>query len=365
MSFNSKYSGQQVENLLDQVANGNTGGGGGGITTETDPIFSASPASKITDENITSWNNKVDKVDGKQLSTEDFTTLLKQKLDGLSNYDDTEIQEAVSKLRTDLDTLVSGDTTTAIKTFNEVIAFLDGIEDSESLDAIIASIEQQIAAKGTYSKPSTGIPESDLSSAVQTSLRKANTALQEIPSSYVTQGYLNSQNYVNSSYVNSQVSPLTTSISAKQDRLVSGANIRTINGKSILGGGNIVIEGGSSGVGGKEYVDAPTILEPSGTLVYFDSNSKLEPNKVYVVTNKEISGFLLSYNAVDMTDSLCDEYSIMFKTGSDGASITIPEDWIVSNNSKLFRGYVEISIVRTTYQDGNIFKVVIANFEQS
>lgn len=29
MSFNSKYSGQQVENLLDQVANGNTGGTGG------------------------------------------------------------------------------------------------------------------------------------------------------------------------------------------------------------------------------------------------------------------------------------------------------------------------------------------------
>lgn len=90
---------------------------------------------------------KVDKVDGKQLSTEDFTTLLKQKLEGLSNYDDTEIQEAVSKLRSDLDTLVSGDTTKAIKTFNEVIAFLDGITDTEDLSSIIASIEQQIAAK--------------------------------------------------------------------------------------------------------------------------------------------------------------------------------------------------------------------------
>ena len=95
MSYNSKYKGSEVEELLDSIG------------------------------------NKVDKVDGKQLSTEDFTTLLKQKLDSLSNYDDTEISQAVSKLRTDLDTLVSGDTTTAIKTFNEVIAFLDGIEDSE------------------------------------------------------------------------------------------------------------------------------------------------------------------------------------------------------------------------------------------
>lgn len=91
--------------------------------------------------------NKVDKVDGKQLSTEDFTTLLKQKLEGLQNYDDTEVQQAVSKLRTDLDTLVSGDATTAIETFNEVIAFLEGVSDTEDLEGIIASIEQQIAGK--------------------------------------------------------------------------------------------------------------------------------------------------------------------------------------------------------------------------
>ncbi len=91
--------------------------------------------------------DKVDKVAGKQLSTEDFTTLLKLKLEGLQNYDDTAITKALSDLQTAFDTLVSGDSTTAIKTFNEIIAFLSGIEDSESLDSIIASIEQQIAGK--------------------------------------------------------------------------------------------------------------------------------------------------------------------------------------------------------------------------
>lgn len=109
--FNSKYSGEEVDGLLDEIG------------------------------------NKVDKVDGKQLSTEDFTTALKNKLNGLSNYDDTTISQAVEKLRIDLDALVSGDTTTAIKTFNEVIAFLDGISDTEDLAGIIASIEQQIAGK--------------------------------------------------------------------------------------------------------------------------------------------------------------------------------------------------------------------------
>lgn len=123
MSYNSKYKGSEVEELLDSIG------------------------------------NKVDKVDGKQLSTEDFTTLLKEKLDGLSNYDDTAIQASISKLRTDLDTLVSGDTTTAIKTFNEVIAFLDGLEDTEDLASIIASIEQQIAAKASQSDIPTKVGE--------------------------------------------------------------------------------------------------------------------------------------------------------------------------------------------------------------
>ena len=91
--------------------------------------------------------NKVDKVNGKQLSTEDFTKAFKEKLESLNNYDDSDIESALSKLRSDFDTLVSGDTTTAIETFNEIIAFLEGVSDSENLDSIIAAIEQQIAGK--------------------------------------------------------------------------------------------------------------------------------------------------------------------------------------------------------------------------
>lgn len=145
MAYNSKYTGQEVENLLDQIAKGNAGDGD--ITTESDPIFSASPAASITEEKKTEWDNKVDKVSGKQLSTEDFTSALKSKLEGLNNYDDTELSNALSTLRGDFDKLVSGDTTTAIKTFNEVIAFLDGIQDTQDLSSIIASIEQQVAGK--------------------------------------------------------------------------------------------------------------------------------------------------------------------------------------------------------------------------
>ena len=90
---------------------------------------------------------KVDKVDGKGLSTEDFTTALKNKLESLQRYDDTAISAAIAELRNDFDTLVESDTSGAIDKFKEIIAFLNGIEDSESLDSIIASIEMQIAGK--------------------------------------------------------------------------------------------------------------------------------------------------------------------------------------------------------------------------
>lgn len=173
MAYNSNYTGAEVQDILDSV------------------------------------KGKVDKVEGKGLSTEDFTIILKQKLEGLSNYDDTELSEALSTLRGDLDKLVSGDTTTAIKTFNEVIAFLDGIQDTQDLSGIIASIEQQIAGK----------------------MDKVTLA------TVATSG----------SYNDLSNKPTIPDVSSKQDKLVSGTNIKTINGTSLLGSGDIVISGGEGG----------------------------------------------------------------------------------------------------------------------
>jgi hypothetical protein len=327
MSFNSKYSGQQVENLLDQVANGNTGGsgGGGGITTELDPIFSASPAAKITNDNISSWNNKVDKVDGKQLSTEDFTTALKNKLSGLNNYDDTEIQEAVSKLRTDLDTLVSGDTTTAIKTFNEVIAFLDGLEDTEDLANIIASIEQQIAAKGTYSKPSTGIPKSDLASAVQTSLGKADTALQS-----------------------EQYKGTVTSVK------INGAT-KTPNANGVVDLGTIEGGGGSSSGGSGVYAEVN-----HGTS---DTTFELTPNTFHVWD--EVASLDLSFG--DETAGVANEYLFQFMSGSTATTLTLPDvNWANNSEPTIAENKIyQISVLKglgSVLEFNNEASVILINF---
>lgn len=45
---------------------------------------------------------------------------------------------------------------------------------------------------------------------------------------------------------------LTSLETQKQDNLVSGFNIKTINGSSILGSGNIEIQGGGGGEGGSD-----------------------------------------------------------------------------------------------------------------
>lgn len=46
----------------------------------------------------TAMSNKVDKIDGKGLSTNDFTNEYKAKVDGFSNYNDTEVRSLISGL---------------------------------------------------------------------------------------------------------------------------------------------------------------------------------------------------------------------------------------------------------------------------
>lgn len=139
---------------------------------------------------------------------------------------------------------------------------------------------------GTYSKPSGGIPKSDLASAVQTSLGKADTALQS-----------------------------HQDISGKQDKLVSGTNIKTINGTSLLGSGNIVISGGggsSSGSGAYAEVNHGTS----------DTTFTLTPNTFHVWD--EVSALTLTLGSE--TAGVANEYLFQFTSGATVTSLTLPDD---------------------------------------
>ena len=86
----------------------------------------------------------------------------------------------------------------------------DLVDDTNKTNKFVTSTDKT-NWNAKYDKPSGGIPSTDLSSAVQTSLGKADSAIQDI--------------------------------SGKQDLLVSGTNIKTVNNTSLLGSGNIEISG--------------------------------------------------------------------------------------------------------------------------
>lgn len=350
MSYNSKYTGAEVEALLDASGNKQDKiedletireGASKGATA-----LQSVPAEYVTETELTNkgyattsaLNNKVDKVSGKQLSTEDFTSTLKTKLEGLSNYDDTELSEALSTLRGDFDKLVSGDTTTAIKTFNEVIAFLDGIQDSQDLSSIIASIEQQIAGKMdkvTLATVATSGSYNDLTD--QPDFIKgvaingttiANTSGTVYLPNASTGGYgitkLNSSTSSTSTLEAATPSAVKAAYdlaNGKQDKLTSGTNIKTINGTSILGSGDITISGGSSSSGSGVYTEVN-----HGTS---DTTFTLTPNTFHVWD--EVASLTLTLG--DETAGVANEFLFQFTSGATATSLTLPDDIKWANDS--------------------------------
>jgi len=98
------------------------------------------------------------------------------------------ILETFIKLRDDIITWVTNNLNQKAnisyvdEKFDSITEF-DPTEIQEAIDANTAAIDTK------YTKPETGIPESDLSVSVQTSLGKANTAIQSLDG-YATETYV-------------------------------------------------------------------------------------------------------------------------------------------------------------------------------
>ena len=97
----------------------------------------------------------------------------------------------------------------------------------------------------------------------------------------------------------SLVETLNEAITNKQDTLVSGTNIKTVNGVSILGTGNIAISGGTgiddstistSSTYSSSKIDSTYLKAPEGILDIENGrvNLKNNPNSVYSITNNEV-----------------------------------------------------------------------------
>lgn len=147
---------------------------------------------------------------------------------GGGSYDDTGIKEAIAELD---------------KTKQDTIEDLEAIREgaakgATALQSVPAEYvtETELNNKG-FATISEVEKKQDIIidlDTIRAGALKGASSLQSVPSEYVTDSELSSKGYAT-----------TSQVAAKQDKLVSGSNIKTINGQSIVGSGNIEIEGGS------------------------------------------------------------------------------------------------------------------------
>lgn len=116
----------------------------------------------------------------------------------------------------------------------------------------------------------------------------------------------------NSKHKSSEIEEILDSVGGKQDKLVSGTNIKTINGESILGSGNISISGGSGG-GSSAYPEVH-----HGTS---DTNFTLPPNTFHIWD--EVRGLRLVFG--DPIEGVVNEYIFQFSSPHNtGTVLYIP-----------------------------------------
>ena len=197
-----------------------------------------------------------------------------------------------SQLNGKQDTLVSG---TNIKTVNGESLLGEG-------NILINSVDVDSALSATSENP------------VQNKVitNKVNTIEQSITNLSNTMPTKVSELDNDSGYItNAALTDLATKeeVSAKQDTLVSGTNIKTINGNSILGAGNIVIEGGGGGLPSFGMsLSGTTITMTEGTIANFFNAIKAGKGNYRAYITK--GNLLFSNTGQALTSG--DEYFVRF-----------------------------------------------------
>ena len=196
--------------------------------TETDPVFMASPASGISAQDITNWNAKLESSDLEPYYTSAQTdNAISDAVSGKADLSavtaqisevkaqiEAEIPSKVSDLQNDLNFASTGDVKTQIESYNYINS---------------GQAQTQI--------------DNSISGKVDTNVFTAYTANTQTEIDNAVSGKVDSSRVDEIEEVTA--SALVELHSTKQDILVSGTNIKTINNQSLLGSGNIEIQGGS------------------------------------------------------------------------------------------------------------------------
>lgn len=113
--------------------------------------------------------------------------------------------------------------------------------------------------------------------------------LTSIPSEYITETELNNKGYAT-----------TEALNGKQEKLTSGDNIKTINGQSILGKGNITIEGGNGNANIVELTQAE-----------YDALVEKEEGTIYIITDAPAIDTSEFATKTDLSNALGDIETIL------------------------------------------------------
>ena len=171
LSESKDYTNQTIEDLI--------GGAPEALDTLEELAAALDNNADIVDVLNSSITNKVDKISGKGLSTNDYTTAEKNKLAGIASGAEVNVQSDWNVTDTASDAYIKNKPALA------TVATSGSYNDLSNKPTIPSAVTETTVSSwgftkniGTYSKPNTGIPKTDLASVVQTSLDKADTALQ-------------------------------------------------------------------------------------------------------------------------------------------------------------------------------------------
>ena len=196
------------------------------------------------------------------------------ELTKLINSNKDSIQEQI-------DTLVEADASTAINTFNEIISFLEGIENSEDLDSIIASIEQQIANVNKSL-------EEHLTKSQEIFITRSEVVDNYITKTEVVDNYATTETLNQAiQTVNSNINGVNQSINSTLQNVNEKANKADATATDAL---NLAegIQGSLSSFALKENVNALESQMVTGDIKYIKKVTALpdnpDPNTLYILT---------------------------------------------------------------------------------
>lgn len=215
--------------------------------------------------------DKVDKVAGKGLSSNDYTAAEKNKLAGLESSHFKGLHGSLAALQAAHPSAVAGDYADVDAGAGvDVVRYLWDVSDSQwvAQAAAVGSMTPAQIKTAYESNPDTNAftdaEQEKLAGIAAGATANANTdSLAEGPTNkYFTEARVRSSLLTGLSLLTGgvisatdtvlvalgklqkQISDAVTAIGGKQDALISGTNLKTVNGSSLLGSGNIVIAGG-------------------------------------------------------------------------------------------------------------------------